>query len=228
MTFRVEDWWGHLEPLQILESFEDVLSHLGIQSTTGQYEISRRQVFELSEQANDAEGALRTYLGIILWGCGTTEMTRTNSLAALGRNFRTIVRPGLAPRIVLAPGGTLRSGIEEILWKAMQLARSNPSEAFNYLHGESGVTNQIPRLGSSFGTKVLYFGAFSKMAEHEIKPLILDSRVIKSLNALRIGRQWDARPSRDQYAEYLLLASNLAATNGCTADAIEMALYSGL
>ena len=97
-------------------------------------------------------------------------------------------------------------------------------KAYTCLHGDG--RNLIPHLGSSFGTKVLYFSGCGR-SHGDLQLLILDQYVALALNRLCRRLDWPAHGwTTAQYAAYLGLAHSWANAWHTSPDVIERVLFS--
>ena len=188
-------------------------------------EISRRNVFDLMAPASTAENALYGYVASAVWGSGQTLKLRLLAHQVLGQNVKDDI----------VKSRFLRADVGDKLLDAITASRSDPVGAFVLLHGKDGTNGKlsgvrpsgyVPWLGSSFGTKVLYFGAYESLRAVQLRPLILDANVITGLRLLCPRLVMDSsRPTADQYKAYLELASQWAAAWGTEPDMIERLLF---
>jgi hypothetical protein len=133
--------------------------------------------------ASTAADALYGYVASAVWGSGQELELRLLSHQVLGQHVENDI----------VKSRTLRTDVGGRLLDAITAARSDPVAAFVLLHGEDGTngrlsgvnpSGKISWLGSSFGTKVLYFGAFERIGTGQLRPLILDANVIVGLRKL--------------------------------------------
>jgi hypothetical protein len=150
----------------------------------------------------------------IVWGVG-------NSVQGRRRHLKFLEQPA-ANHSLAKLGRRLVSAVE--------LARSeSPISAYAALHGcESGEGSlNVPHLGPSYGTKLLYFSSYSSSLESATPALILDQRVATALSWLT-GAAWERQPegwSAARYEEYLRLASNWAGQWPTEPDCVERVLF---
>jgi hypothetical protein len=167
--------------------------------------VDRERVLVVGRRATDSSGALHTYVAAAVWGSGTNAR-------GVARRCRPLADE---PADV---GVRLAEAVDILLDDA-----GGAVAAYDALHDDGRL--RVPYVGPSFGTKVLYFSGFDRVAD-DLQPLILDRFVAAGLNHLcdlgwpTTGGGW----STDQYASYLRLAHDWADTWGCRPDVVERVL----
>ena len=212
--FDPSAWQGELA--EFSRSWPPALDRLGPSPTPdrerqGLRLITRADVFALVESADSPEAALKGYVATMVWGCGMRARPRRRCLNALGGR-------GAAQ---------LPDRVGEKLIDALDIARkTSPIDAFDALHGEKAKIDgtSIHGLGPAYGTKLLYFGAYSSHAG-PLRPLIMDSNVVKALNWIRETSWDDYTWDTGQYREYLELADEWARRWNTEPDVIERVLF---
>ncbi len=170
--------------------------------------VDRERVLAVGRRAIDPSGALHTYVAAGVWGTGT--------------NARGVVRRCRPLMEASVDGDALGERLAAAVGILLDDA-GGPIAAYDALHEDGRL--RIPYLGPSFGTKVLYFSGFDRVAGH-LQPLILDRFVAAALNHLcdvawpTTGGGW----STEQYGTYLRLAHEWADAWGCRPDVVERVL----
>jgi len=166
--------------------------------------VSRATVLSVGERAHEPVGAVQTYVAAAVWGNGTDP-----------RGVHRRVR-------VLAASA---SEVADSLASAVRTLRSEgPEAAYERLHGHGNLVNH---LGPSFGTKVLYFAGYGRVAGGR-QPLILDQFVVLALNRL-VGSTLPTKQggwTALQYMTYLDIAHKWAVDWGSAPDVVERVLFS--
>ena len=228
IPFRLEAWKEEIP--SPIDTWPSSLDHLPASRTiqgedSGLREITRRDVFNVLSLAATELEVLRGYVASAVWGSGTIDSLRKQTFKALGQ---------ITDDKGLIINNDLRNDIGANLRSAIIAARRDPVEAFRRLHGDDGQNgfvegaagqNRIPQLGPSFGTKVLYFGAYEKRDSGLLRPLIVDRNVIHALNDLCPSMDFDLPPTADQYRSYLELCHRWADQWGTDPDVVERLLF---
>lgn len=173
--------------------------------------VSRADLFSLAARAGDVQGALRAFVSAAAWGVGMSARYRERCL-------KVLKNPALNGQL---------NGVGRKLADAVVLARGeSPVAAYAALHGTNRGEGalSIEYLGPAYGTKVLYFAAYSEHAG-KVAPLILDRRVATALNWIRHTAWPMTGWTTDQYEEYLHVAAAWAKQWGTEADVVERVLF---
>jgi hypothetical protein len=141
----------------------------------------------------------------MIWGTGTSARGRV-------RRLRVFEQPDAG-----------RDACDDLA-SVINIVRSEgATAAYTYLHGNEG--NIVRHLGSSFGTKFLYFCGYDACPVG-FKPLILDRYVARAVNRL-CGLDWPENSfSAAQYQHYVEIADAWATAWNTDPDVIERVLFS--
>ncbi len=161
--------------------------------------IRRLDIVPLAREASETESPSdirQLFLASMLWGYGTV---------------------GYGPW----RGAQITQSIEQLdsvlLTALRSIKRGSVGEAFNTL-----MEAHIPFWGQSYFTKYLYFAGLGCGIDHY--PLILDTRILQSLNKLLGGRIFSAG-TVDDYQKYIMTLHEWAEILDCRADSIEYLLF---
>ena len=166
--------------------------------------VDRRSVFVIAQRAvetpDDPFSATQLLVASIIWGTGPKGRNAGFRLDGLHQDPDAPRKLTNALHIVRASGA--KSAFEAMSW---------------------GGSCKVIEIAAAFFTKFLYFGGWDAKP-YLWQPLIMDERVIRALNRTT-GREWDYKPTSQQYSDYLDLVRDWAYELETSEDVIERRLF---